>query len=183
MILIIDSSSRIVAIATVDGGRSEVFMPSRSPELLPTIRRIVETGAISRVAVATGPGSFTGLRVGVSLALGIAIGLRVPIIALPSLELLAARSRQPATAVIDAGRGRFYYRVPGGEPEMGEVADIPTSHPLVGGPGLVVSGRPLQAEDELLSFAEAAETLLESASEVPYRNLKIEYMQFFSAKR
>ena len=155
-------------------------MPSRSPELLPTIRRIARTGEISKVAVATGPGSFTGLRVGASIALGLAIGLRVPIVALPSLELLAARSKKPATAVLDAGRGRFYYLVPGGRPAIGEAADIPTGHPLVVGPGVVVPGRQSSADSELLSFTDAAERLLESAPEVPYRNLKVEYMQTFT---
>ena len=183
MILVIDTSSRTAAVATLNGTRSEVFMPSRSPDLLPTIRRIAEAGEISKVAVATGPGSFTGLRVGASIALGLAIGLRVPIVALPSLELLAARSKKPATAVLDAGRGRFYYLVPGGRPAMGVAADIPTSHPLVVGTGVVVPGRRSTADSELLSFVEAAAMLLETAPEVPYRNLKIEYMQMFSAKR
>ncbi len=95
------------------------------------LKRLART-PITKVAVASGPGSFTGLRVGVSFGLGLAIGLRVPIVPLPTLELQAARSDEPVTAVADAGRGRFYFLVPGGNLALGEPADIPTSYPLVG---------------------------------------------------
>src|SRR5436309_945075 len=127
MILVIDTSSSLAAIATLNGQPSEVFVPARSPELMPALRRVASQD-ITRVAVATGPGSFTGLRVGVSFALGLAVGRHLPIVPLSSLELQAARSDKPATAVADAGRGRFYYLVPGAEPALGEPADIPTTH-------------------------------------------------------
>src|SRR5438045_1017685 len=87
---------------------------------------------ITKVAVASGPGSFTGLRVGVSFGLGLAMGLRVPIVPLPTMELQAARSDEPVTAVADAGRGRLYFLVPSGAVALGEPGDIPTTYPLVG---------------------------------------------------
>jgi tRNA A37 threonylcarbamoyladenosine modification protein TsaB len=145
--------------------------------------RIAGTNKITKVAVATGPGSFTGLRTGVAFGLGLAMGLRVPIVPLPSLALLAMRSEEPATAVIEAGRGRFYYRVPGGIPTIGEPADIPVRQPLVGAPGIAVPGHRMKPDNELRPLAEAAEILLRTAQEVPYRNLEIEYMQSFSVKR
>lgn len=187
MILVIDTSSSVAAIATLDGGRSEILLPARSPELMPTLRRIVRDSEISKVAVATGPGSFTGLRVGVSFALGLAMGRRIPIVPLPTLELQAARSGESATAVVDAGRGRFYYLVPGGRPALGLPGDIPRAHRLVGRLSpeadllLRESGHVFHDEGSLRSFAEAAVILLEAAPEVPYRNVEIEYMQSFSA--
>jgi tRNA threonylcarbamoyladenosine biosynthesis protein TsaB len=73
------------------------------------------------VAVDTGPGLFTGLRVGVATAKAIAQGLRVPVIGLSSLDLLAFAVRHAdrlVAAVIDARRGEVFralYRpVPGG---------------------------------------------------------------------
>lgn len=188
MILVIDTSSSIAAIAWLDGLRSEAFMPSRSPDLMPALRRWASND-ISTVAVATGPGSFTGVRVGVSFALGLAMGRGVPIVPLPSLDLMAAHADQPSIAVIDAGRGRFYYQVPGGAPALGEPKDIPRTHWLVGRVTpeaeelLREGGHLFRPEGELRPFVEAAAKLLETAREVPYRNLEITYMQSFSAKR
>ena len=185
MILVIDTSSpRKSIVATIDG---EAVEELSSPRLdFEVLKGIVRSRPVSRVAVATGPGSFTGLRVGVSFGLGLAMGLRIPIVPLPTLELQAARSPEPATAVVDAGRGRYYYLTPGGEMALGEPADIPTRHPLVGNvddrQSFVAAGHRFRPEAELRTFADAARILLERAREVPYRNLEIEYMQSFTRK-
>jgi tRNA threonylcarbamoyl adenosine modification protein YeaZ len=185
MILVIDTSGSQAVLATIDGAKwSELRLPARDPGLTPAMRQVAREGNVTRVAVATGPGSFTGLRVGVSFGLGLAMGLRVPIVPLPTLAIQAVRSDEPATAVVDAGRGRYYFQVPGEDPRLGEPADIPTSHALVGNVAdrrsLVAAGHRFKPEGELQPFAEAAEILLRTAREVPYRNLEIEYMQSFS---
>jgi tRNA threonylcarbamoyl adenosine modification protein YeaZ len=189
VILVIDTSSSIAVVATIDekGSTSEAFMPSRDPELIARLRSMVRSRTITRVAVATGPGSFTGLRKGVSFGLGLAIGLRIPIVPLPTLELQAARSDQPVTAVSEAGRGRFYYLVAGGERALGEPAEIPTTHALVGRvdtsakASLHRAGHRFKSESELRPFVEAAAQLLKTAREVPYGSLKLDYMQSFAA--
>jgi tRNA threonylcarbamoyl adenosine modification protein YeaZ len=189
MILVIDTSSRDVAtIGTIDGQHASETFAGRGPVALTnSIRRYVRSGRLTKVAVATGPGSFTGLRVGVSVALGVAMGLKIPIVPLPSLGLQAARSDDPVTAVADAGRGRYYYLVPGGRAAVGEPADIPTTYPLVGRVAnreapLLAAGHTFKPEKELRWLVTAALNLLESAVEVPYRNLEIEYMQSFSPR-
>lgn len=185
MILVIDTSSPSIAtVATIDGDLTNEYSAARlDRELLKTL---AGGGNVTRVAVAAGPGSFTGLRVGVSFALGLAMGLHIPIVPLPTLAIQAARSKSPATAVVEAGRGRYYFQVPGEEPRLGEPAAIPTTQPLVGNVSdrrpLVVAGHRFQPEGELRSFAEAAEILLRTAREVPYRNLEIHYMQTFTGK-
>ncbi len=66
------------------------------------------------VAVATGPGSFSGLRVGMGAAKGLALGLDIPIIGIPTLAITAEPfryARQPVCPMIAAGRGRFAYAV------------------------------------------------------------------------
>ncbi|MGH7762314.1 MAG: hypothetical protein ACREOY_13020, partial [Candidatus Dormibacteraceae bacterium] len=177
-------------VATIDEGRwTEKFIPSRDPELIAYLHQRAQLGRITRVAVATGPGSFTGLRKGVSFGLGLAVGLRIPIIPLRTLELQAARSDQPVTAISEAGRGRFYYLVPGGEVALGDPSEIPIGHDLVGRvvssseASLQKAGHRFKPEGELRHFAEAAAELLETAREVPYGSLKLEYMQTFSASR
>jgi len=190
VILVIDTSSSTAVVATVDerGGMSEAFMSSRDPKLIARLRDMVHTHTITKVAVATGPGSFTGLRKGVSFGLGLAMGLRIPIVPLPTLELQAARSDQPVTAVSEAGRGRFYYLVPGRELALGEPAEIPTTHALVGRfdptaeASLRRAGHHFKPESELRPFVEAAALLLKTAREVPYGSLKLDYMQSFAAR-
>lgn len=183
MILVIDTSSAVAAIATLNDDRAEVFLPSRGEELRSTLRRLAQAD-VEKVAVVTGPGSFTGLRVGVSFALGLAMGRQIPIVPLPTLQVQAARSDAPLTAVADAGRGRFYFLLPDGRSGVGEPADIPATHPLVGrltrADSLVAAGHRFKPENELRRFVDAAAKLLETAPEVPYRNLEISYMQTFS---
>ena len=188
MILVIDTSSSTAAIATLGDRPAELFISARSQAVIPELRRIARDNAISKVAVATGPGSFTGLRVGVSFALGLSMGLKIPIVPLPSLDLQAARSEKPVTAVVEAGRGRFYYGAPGGDAALGDPADIPATHSLVGRLSsageavLLETGHRLVPDGELRSFFEAARILLETASEVAYGSLEIEYMQSFRAR-
>jgi tRNA threonylcarbamoyladenosine biosynthesis protein TsaB len=81
----------------------------------------IELDEIGLVAVDVGPGLFTGLRVGVATAKALAFALRVPMIGVPSLDLLAFPMRFSArliVAAIDARRGELYYsfyrQVPGG---------------------------------------------------------------------
>lgn len=65
---------------------------------------------IDRIGVTVGPGSFTGLRVGLAFGKGLALALDVPCIGVGSLEALAASADAdgPCVAVIDAGRGNVY---------------------------------------------------------------------------
>ncbi len=84
--------------------------------LLPLVSRLfAETGtaksSIERVAVGTGPGSFTGLRVGIALGEGIALGIGVPLVGVGSLEAMAhaaRESKRPRVALLDAGRGELF---------------------------------------------------------------------------
>ncbi len=66
------------------------------------------------VAIATGPGSFSGLRVGMGIAKGLALGLRIPIVGCPTLAVTAEPfrdARRPVCAMIAAGRSRFAYAI------------------------------------------------------------------------
>ncbi len=191
MIFVVDTSSATNALAILDVSgtvRQEELLPARSPELIDRMRALVAPYRLTKVAVATGPGSFTGLRVGVSFGLGLAIGFRIPIVPLRTLELQAARSDSPVIAISEAGRGRLYYLEPGGTPALGEPAQIPRTHRLVGFVSPVIesaleaAGHALAPEQELDSFGSAAARLLESARDVPYGSLKLEYMQSMSVR-
>ena len=191
MIFVVDTSSAVSALAILEASgsvRQEVLLPARSPLLIDRMRALVAPHRLTSVAVATGPGSFTGLRVGVSFGLGLAMGLRIPIVPLRTLELQAARSDTPVIAISEAGRGRLYFLAPGGSPALGEPNEIPKTHRLVGfvsaatESALEAAGHRFAPEHELRSFGAAAAQLLESARDVPYGSLKLEYMQSFSVR-
>jgi len=70
--------------------------------------------ALTHLAVSCGPGSFTGLRIGISSIKGMALALNLPVFALPSLELLAFQAKGwqgPVVPMIDARRQEVYYAV------------------------------------------------------------------------
>ena len=89
--------------------------------LVPMLREVAHEGgialaAVDRFAVTVGPGSFTGIRIGLATARGLALALKRPLIGLSTLEVLAAgvpaAERDGAVlAVLDAGRGRLYVQL------------------------------------------------------------------------
>lgn len=100
------------------GLRSEVMARGHSERLAGMARDAVfESGggfsAIDRIGVTVGPGSFTGLRVGLAFAQGLGAALSRPVVGLSSLDALAASVQpgQTVVALIDARRGQVYSRV------------------------------------------------------------------------
>ncbi|HYM67706.1 MAG TPA: tRNA (adenosine(37)-N6)-threonylcarbamoyltransferase complex dimerization subunit type 1 TsaB, partial [Patescibacteria group bacterium] len=136
MILVIDTSSALSAVALLGPSgevvREATFASGRTFDLPAAYRSLGAGGPLSRVAVATGPGSFTGLRVGVSFGVGLAMGLRIPIVPLPTLAIQAARCERPVIAVAEAGRGRVYFQIPGAEPALAEPSEVPGGLQAVG---------------------------------------------------
>jgi tRNA threonylcarbamoyladenosine biosynthesis protein TsaB len=120
ILLAIDTSTQVVGVALYDGTRvlSERIWTSKAfhtVELAPAIadmldRSQVKFSEINSIAVALGPGSFTGLRIGLSLAKGMALARHLDIVGVPSLDILAAAqppSKLPMVAILEAGRGRL----------------------------------------------------------------------------
>ncbi|MGA3228078.1 MAG: tRNA (adenosine(37)-N6)-threonylcarbamoyltransferase complex dimerization subunit type 1 TsaB, partial [Acidobacteriaceae bacterium] len=85
-----------------------------SARLIPEIAALLESRQatprdIEAIVVVNGPGSFTGIRVGLSTAKGLAEGAGIPLIAVSRLALLANASGLPhVLAAVDAGRGEYY---------------------------------------------------------------------------
>jgi tRNA threonylcarbamoyladenosine biosynthesis protein TsaB len=138
-VLILGIDTATVQVSCAIGGHEGVLASTLSSRgkrhaesLTPAIQFIcrqarIELSEISVVAVDLGPGLFTGLRVGVATAKAMGHGLRVPMIGVPSLDLLAFPVRFTSrliVAAIDARRGElfyaFYRQVPGGVQRLGE---------------------------------------------------------------
>jgi tRNA threonylcarbamoyl adenosine modification protein YeaZ len=185
MVLVIDTSSARAAAAAIEDGRyvAEVVVESgRGLDVPGLVASVCDPRAVDRVAVAAGPGSFTGLRAGAAYALGLARARGIPIQVFRTLELAAARARVPATGLAEAGRGRVYHLSPGGDPAVGGPEDVPGDLPATGwlrdftAAALRAAGIRLLGEEELLPFWDAAVKILEGAPEVAYGSLRLEYM-------
>ena len=120
MLLAVDTSTAQLGLAIFDGSQiiSEYAWRStqrHTVELAPAIFELLKRCGltmddIQAVGVALGPGSFTSLRVGLSLAKGLALSRHVPLVGIPTLDILAAAqpaSRLPLVAAIQAGRRRL----------------------------------------------------------------------------
>lgn len=120
MLLAVDTSTRTIGVALYDGVQvlSEMVWVSdlyHTVELAPTVQSLMDRAGVNSndlnvVAVATGPGSFTGLRIGLAFAKGMALAKHLEIIGVPTLDILAASqpvNKMPMAAVLHAGRGRL----------------------------------------------------------------------------
>ena len=129
MILIINTSGSNLEFVLDDAHKSvEVEKQSIA---LPTECEnfITECGAkwsdITAIGVVTGPGSFTGIRLGIAYAKGVAMGLNVPVIGINAFDLYLAETPD-AFVAIDSGRGDFFVAANGLEPQTMGIDELET---------------------------------------------------------
>lgn len=121
MILSVDTSMPILSVALTRGklligGLTLLGRESRNEKLLPSIEWLLSEGDISRaelglLVVTRGPGSFTGVRVGLATVQGLSFALGIPICAMSTHEAFAESMRGNASSALihgDAGRGELY---------------------------------------------------------------------------
>jgi tRNA threonylcarbamoyladenosine biosynthesis protein TsaB len=120
MILAIDTATRSASLAVYDGAvvRAEYSWDTSDhhtvdlmPHIVDMLRQIdVPIEQLTGLGVSIGPGSFTGVRVGVAAAKGLAIARDLPIVGVQTLDVLAYAHRwakPPLVVVVRAGRGRW----------------------------------------------------------------------------
>ena len=120
LLLAVDTSTPRLGIALFDG--TEVLAESswtsagnHTVELAPSVAQLLRRSSmtadsIGALGVALGPGSFTSLRVGLAFCKGLALARSIPLVGIPSLDIVAggqAASRLQLAAVLQAGRGRL----------------------------------------------------------------------------
>lgn len=124
-VLALDTALERCSAAVLDGGRtlawrSEAMARGHQERLGPLVREtMAETGIgfgdLDRIGVSVGPGSFTGLRVGLAFAKGLGFALGRPVVGVGTLEALAASAEgEIVAAVVDAKRGQLWMQVFGG---------------------------------------------------------------------
>jgi len=165
MRLAIDTSGIEQALTLLDGSRPVArvdWVRSRDdPPLLVRLQALMREGGahpddLEAVAAGRGPGSFTGLRVGLSIAAGIAYARHLPLYLLDSLPMLARRSRQEAAMVAlrDAGHGEIYAWRKGDEIKRLPLAELsswlpPKGRIMVEPAGALLTWSPVHASLEV----------------------------------
>jgi tRNA threonylcarbamoyladenosine biosynthesis protein TsaB len=132
LILAIDTALDACAACVLDtdaakviAQESQAMKRGHAEALMPLIARVIRQAgiafaALDRIAVTTGPGSFTGLRVGLSAARGIALAANKPVVGLSTLTAYAApvvgqNAAQPVISAIDARHDQVYFQVVSGD--------------------------------------------------------------------
>lgn len=131
LILAIDTALDVCAAAVLDTEAGKVIAQEsqgmkrgHAEALMPLIARVVAASgtafaSLGRIAVTTGPGSFTGLRVGLSAARGIALAANIPAVGVTTLAAFAAplvsqNAENPIISAIDARHDHVYLQVVSG---------------------------------------------------------------------
>ena len=156
LILGIDTATDVCAVALLDGERvmfeAAISVPrSHGRRLAPLVREAFahvgrDPSDLGLVAVASGPGSYTGLRIGTSTAKGLALATGAAVVGVPTLWALATSGTPdgPVCAVLPSRRGEVYAAVYDGDAEVAApaalaldaIADwLPASTAAIGGPG------------------------------------------------
>ncbi|MFN8413231.1 MAG: tRNA (adenosine(37)-N6)-threonylcarbamoyltransferase complex dimerization subunit type 1 TsaB [Anaerolineales bacterium] len=124
MLLAVDTSTAQVGLALYDGAQvlGEMTWTTRqhhTTELAPALAGLLARSgntmeSVNALGVAIGPGSFTSLRVGLAFVKGLALARHIPIVGIPTLDIIAAAQpigKHPLITVIQAGRTRVAFNL------------------------------------------------------------------------
>jgi tRNA threonylcarbamoyl adenosine modification protein YeaZ len=148
--LVIDSATEACSAALFDDGtlldaRHAVIGRGHAERLVPMISELPGKGQADRVAVSLGPGSFTGVRIGLAAARALGLAWRAAVLGYPTLALVAAMARHehsgPVTVCMTGGHGEWFVQDFGadGLPERNLLSLSPDDaakacrHPVIGG--------------------------------------------------
>ena len=122
MLLAIDTATRMAGLALYDHESGRVLgeetwhsVNNHTIELMPRLAHLLEQQGLSPadlsgLAVSLGPGSFTGLRIGLGVVKGLALARKLPLAGIPTLDVIAQphmAQQLPIWALLEAGRGRY----------------------------------------------------------------------------
>ena len=119
----IDTSQPETAIGLNSKVVSWVSRRNQSKELLPKIDKLLKVQKVSKnkvrgVVVNLGPGSFTGLRVGVTVANGFGYGLKIPVLGLSEFDVIRKAYPKIDVVILDARRGELFVQIKSQKPKL-----------------------------------------------------------------
>ncbi len=142
VVLAIDTAAPRLQLALLAGDGTvdslvEDMAQGQAERIFPAIAELLARNRnayadLGRIAVTTGPGSFTGLRIGLSAARGLGLSLDLPVIGVPSLSAIAlAAPTTPVAVLLDARRSEAYVQVFGAGPSAPQVLPVAEAQALI----------------------------------------------------
>jgi tRNA threonylcarbamoyl adenosine modification protein YeaZ len=146
--LVIETATEACSVALFDGaalvaGAYRVLGRGHAEQLVPMIAELPGKGEAGRIAVSLGPGSFTGVRIGVATARALGLAWQVPVFGYPTLALVAAMARRShpgaVTVGMTGGHGEWFVQdfaadgMPEGTARSLSPADAAARHAVVAG--------------------------------------------------
>lgn len=149
-VLAIDTAGPVIGVSLLCDGaitlRSERVQRGSETRLVPWVTELCELAEVSvadvdGVAVSVGPGAFTGLRVGLATAMGLALAAGKPVVGISSLQTRAGAVPGRVLSLLDARKSRVYGQWFADAQPVGEAVDLAPAELLAGvAPGFVATG-------------------------------------------
>ncbi len=117
---------------TVLAFRSEEMGRGQAERLMPLLQEILTEGGatwrdLARIGVGIGPGNFTGIRISVSAARGLALALDIPAVGISTFDVIDHLGGPACLATVPAPRDQAYIRAPGGAPSLVPLSEAEAS--------------------------------------------------------
>lgn len=184
--VLIDTTSAIAMVAAVNGEKAScrlitADMGTTAGNIIPALDEALKSvsldiSEVEVIAAISGPGSFTGIRIGVSVANAIAYALNIPRVAFTSFDLMRQCAKCETLLLIDAGHGNYYSAV------ADEYSVLATSNITIA--EVQASGLPKLYQSDLMPTADNAAALLNSIKETDYTDYILPfYMKKSQAER
>ncbi|QKG70258.1 tRNA (adenosine(37)-N6)-threonylcarbamoyltransferase complex dimerization subunit type 1 TsaB [Erythrobacter mangrovi] len=112
-ILAIETATEACSVALFDGpvlveARHEVLGRGHAERLVPMIAELPDKGRATEIRVSLGPGSFTGVRIGLAVARALGIAWNANVLGYPTLALVAAQAGEASTVCMNGGHGEWF---------------------------------------------------------------------------
>ena len=144
LVLGFDTSAAHCAAALLSGdrivaSRSEEMGRGQAERLMPLLQEVLSEGGakwrdLARIGVGIGPGNFTGIRISVSAARGLALALDIPTIGISTFDVIDHLHGPTCLATVPAPRDQAYVRTPGGAPGLVPLAQTNANGLAIGLP-------------------------------------------------
>ncbi|MBA4043165.1 MAG: tRNA (adenosine(37)-N6)-threonylcarbamoyltransferase complex dimerization subunit type 1 TsaB [Erythrobacter sp.] len=163
--LAIETASEACSVALFDGSAliahdHRIMARGHAEALVPMIAALPDKGRSSRILVSLGPGSFTGVRIGIAAARALGFAWGAEVLGYPTLALVAAQAQTtaPVTVCMNGGHGEWFVQDFADGASLGALQSlVPDAAKLVGAQSLIAGNR----AEQFAALLEAEHTVLD----------------------